>query len=87
MFRSRDISKAAEIEMYKMKVKPGVVFGSETWAVTEMDRKRLGTWERNILSRIHGPVVEQGIWRIRTEQELREIYKDLDIVADIERRY
>jgi len=86
MFRSRDISKAAEIEMYKTKVKPAVMFGSETWAVTEMDRKRLGTWERQILSRIHGLVVGQGISRIRTEHELREIYKDLDIVADTERR-
>jgi hypothetical protein len=30
---------------------------------------------------MYGPVVEQGIWRIRTNQKL---YKDLDIVADIE---
>jgi len=72
--------------MYETKMKPAVMFGSETWAVTEMDRKRLGTWKRKILSRTHGPVVEQGISRIRTEQELRNIYKDLDIVADIERR-
>jgi len=43
MFRSRDVSKAVEIKMYKTKVKPAVVFGSETWAVTEMDMKRLGT--------------------------------------------
>ena len=28
-------------------------------------------------------MVEQGIWRIRTNQELRELYKDLDIAADI----
>jgi len=39
--------------------------------------KRLDTWERKIL-RIYGPVVEQGIWRIRTNQEMREIYKDLN---------
>jgi hypothetical protein len=32
---------------------------------------------------MYGPVVEQGIWRVRTDQELRELYKDLDIVADI----
>ena len=43
MLRSRDISKAAEIEMYKTKVKPAVVFVSEAWAVTEMDKKGLGT--------------------------------------------
>jgi hypothetical protein len=61
------------------------VYGSETWAMTEMDMKRLGTGDRNIL-RIHGPVVEQGIWRIRTKQELRKLYKDLCIVADINKK-
>jgi hypothetical protein len=56
-------------------VKPGVVFWSETWAVTEMDKKRLSTWERKILRKIYGPVVGQGIWRVITNQKLREIIK------------
>ena len=29
---------------------------------------------------MYGPMVEQGVWIIRTNQELRELYKDLDIV-------
>jgi len=45
-------------------VKPVVVFGSETWAMAEMDMTRLGTWERIILRRIYGPVVEEGMWRM-----------------------
>ena len=28
-------------------------------------------------------MVQQGIWRVRTDWELRELYKDLDIVSDI----
>jgi hypothetical protein len=32
-----------------------------------------------------GLVVEEGIWRIRTNQELRELYKKLD-VADIKEK-
>jgi hypothetical protein len=35
---------------------------------------------------MYGPVVVQEIWRIRTDQELWEIYKDLGILADIKRR-
>jgi hypothetical protein len=58
------MSKAVEIKLHKRKVKPAVVFGRETVAVTEMDMKRLGTWGREILRRINGPVVEQGIWRV-----------------------
>jgi hypothetical protein len=30
-----------------------------------------------ILRRIHGPEVEQGMWRIRTFRELRELHKDM----------
>jgi len=45
--------------------------------------KRLGTQERKVLRMVYGPVVEQGIWRIRTNQELRKPHKDLDIVANI----
>ena len=55
-------------------VKPVVLFGSETWAVTVRDMIRLGTGERKIF-RIYGPVVEQGLWRIRTNQELKELYR------------
>jgi hypothetical protein len=39
----------------------------------------LKTRERNILRSIYGPVVGQGIWRIRNYQELQEMYKNLDI--------
>ena len=45
-------------------MKPVVVFGSATRAMAEMDMTRLGTWERIVLRRINGPVVQQGIWRI-----------------------
>jgi hypothetical protein len=46
-----------------------------------MDMKRPSVWERT-----HGPVVEQRIWKIRTNYELRELYTDLDIVADIKKK-
>jgi hypothetical protein len=31
MFRSRALRKAVKIKVYKMMVKPAVVFGSEMW--------------------------------------------------------
>ena len=84
IFRSRAMNKAVKIKIHNTMVKPAVLFGCETLAMTEMDMKRMGTWERKI-SRIYGPAVEQGIWRI-SDQELRELYKDLDIVADIKKK-
>jgi hypothetical protein len=59
------------------------VCGTETWALAEMDMNRLGTWDGKILRRLHGQAGAQGIYRIRTDQELRELYKDLDIAAGI----
>ena len=56
-----------------MMVKPVAVNKSETCPMTETDMKELAIWERRIL-RIYRPVVEQGIWRDRTEQEMRELY-------------
>ena len=79
------MSKAVTIKRYKMMVKPVVVCGREILATAVMDI-RLGAWERTILRRIHGPVVEQGMWRIRSNQELTELYKDLDVVADIKKK-
>ena len=84
IFRSTATNKAVRIKIHNTVVKPAVVFGSETQAVTEMDMKRLGTWQRKIW-RIRGPGKERGIWRI-SDQELREPYKELDTVADIKKK-
>jgi len=48
IFRSRAVSRAVKIKIYKTMVKPGVVFGSETRAMAEMDMTRLGKWKRKI---------------------------------------
>ena len=63
-----------------MLMKPFVVYGSDMWAMTEMDMKRPSPWEKKILRRIHRPVVEQEMWRIRTNRKLRELCQDLDTV-------
>jgi hypothetical protein len=52
---------ATSVSLFLTRVKPTVVYGSETRRMTEMDVKRLNTWERRILRRIGGPVCERGI--------------------------
>jgi hypothetical protein len=41
---------------------------------------------QEVIRRIYRPVVEQGIWGVRTGKELGEIYKYLDMVADIKKK-
>jgi hypothetical protein len=50
-----------------------------------MGMKRQSIWDRKILRRIYGLEVEQGMWRIRTNEELRVLYNYLDIVANIKK--
>jgi len=64
------MSKAVTIKTCKRTVKPVVVHGDETWSVTEMVMK---VWVHGRGKRIHGPVVKEGIRRIRTNQEMSYI--------------
>jgi hypothetical protein len=53
--------------------------------MTEMERMILNTWKRYILRKVCGPVTEYGVWRNRSNQELRELYKTFNLVVDIKR--
>jgi hypothetical protein len=44
------------------------------------------TWERKILRKAYGPKCEQGVWRIRTNLELQNVYRSPDIVTEIKVR-
>jgi hypothetical protein len=41
-----------------------VTYGEETWALTLTDEKALRIFERKILRKIYGPVLEHGEFRI-----------------------
>jgi hypothetical protein len=43
VFRSRAVSKAVKIEIYKTIVQPILLYGMEMWLMTEMHMKRLNT--------------------------------------------
>jgi hypothetical protein len=47
-----------------------------------IEEKAIITCERKILRRIFGPKKEDGIWKIRTNKELTELYNNPDIEAE-----
>ena len=61
---------------------PTVLYGCETWAMTELIKPSLKTWERKILRKICGPIKDQNGWRIRTN-ELQVVYRKRNIVTTI----
>jgi hypothetical protein len=40
-----------------------LLYGSDSWTITEADKEKLRIFERRILRRIYGPTCE-NIWRI-----------------------
>jgi hypothetical protein len=59
---------------------------SETWRLRKLEERMIVIWERRIIRRIFGPKKEDGIWKIRTNKELTELYHNPDIVAEIRSR-
>jgi hypothetical protein len=55
-------------------IKPIVMYASETWALKEKEIRMLNVWERKILRKIFGAKKEGNEWRIRNNQELRNMY-------------
>jgi hypothetical protein len=83
---TRYISKNTKIRIYKTIIRPEVLYGSETWAITGKMESGLMTWERKILRKIYSPKCEQGVWRIRTNLELQNVYRSPDIITEIKVR-
>jgi hypothetical protein len=75
MFQSRLISKRAKLKLYYSVIRPIVTYSCVTWILKETIINKLLVFEMKILRKIFGPNYENGIWRIKTNQELDEIIK------------
>jgi hypothetical protein len=59
---------------------PIVTYSCEIWILKETIINKLLVFEMKILRKIFGPKNENGIWRIKTNQELDEIIKRKNII-------
>jgi sorting nexin-29 len=80
---SRALSRKTKLTLYKALIIPVLLYGAEAWTVTQSDAAALGVFERKILRKIFGPVCVGGTYRIRWNDELYELYGDVDIVKRI----
>jgi hypothetical protein len=78
--KSRRLSRKTKTLLYKTLIRPVLTYGTETWALSKSDEARLGGFERKILRKIYGAVLDGGRWRRRTNNEL---YDDSDLVKFI----
>jgi hypothetical protein len=56
---------------------------AETWTLTVAEENALRMFERKIIRRIYGPVMENNVWRIRYNEEINTLLKGEDIVRFI----
>ena len=83
LLRSKTVSRTTKIRMYKTTTRPAVLCGSEAWCLTANGDKNLRIWERKVLRKIFGPICVAGYWTSRTNEEVRQLYRELDIVTEI----
>ena len=82
-FSSKLLSRRSKITLYKTLILPVLMYGAETWAMSADDEMKLGAFERRILRKIFGPICVHGVWRIRWNHELYEMYDEAEVVQRI----
>jgi len=78
--KSRNISRNIKTLFYKTLIRPVLTHGAETWVLSKQDEHCFSIFERKILQKIYGPVIDGGRWRIRTNQEPYQLCGENDIV-------
>ena len=86
LLRSKAVSRKTKIGMYKTIIRPVLLYGSEIWCLKANDEINFCIWERKVLRKIFGPIYVAGYWRSRTNEEVRQLYGELDIVTEIKRK-
>jgi hypothetical protein len=79
IFKCNDVHRRTKIRIHKTVIRPTLLCGSLTWTLSQTEANVINSLERKILRRIFGPVNEQGLWRIRRNDELKQIYRELEI--------
>jgi hypothetical protein len=82
MLKSKIISRRSKLQIYKTLIRP-VTYGAETWTLRSAEENALRRFEKKVLRKIYGPVVDKGVWRIRYNDELCKLMAGKVIVRFI----
>jgi hypothetical protein len=82
------LSKNININTYRTKIFPVVLYGFETWPFTFREEHRPRAFENRVLRRIFGPKRDEatGEWRRLHNEELNGLYSSPNIIRVIKSR-
>jgi len=88
LLNARTILMNLKIQLYRTLIRPVVMYGCEVWTLRKSDQNRLLIFKRKILRRIFGPCIDEttGEWRIRKNEELKQLYQMSDIIREIKKK-
>ena len=55
------------------------MYGCEVLTMPKKSEKLIDTFERKILRRIYGPINENGMWKMRSNKEIYDLFKEPEI--------
>ena len=84
LLKSKHLTNANKLKLYTVLIKPIVMFGCESWTLTDEYERWLLTFERRIMRVIFGPKRDDdGTYRVLYNHEIRNLMKVPDIVRCI----
>jgi hypothetical protein len=85
LLSSRLLSRNVKVKIYKTIILPVVLYGCETWSLTQREEHRLRVSENRVLRRIFGPKRDEvtGEWRKFHSEELHNLYSSPDIIRQV----
>jgi hypothetical protein len=87
LFTSKLISRNIKLQLHNTLIRPTVTNASETWVLKENMINKLMIFERKVMRKIFGPTrSDDGYWRIKSNQEIKDILKGQNIIAFIKKQ-
>ena len=83
LLKSQAVLRISKINIYKTLIRPLITYDSEPSTLNAETCYWLAVFERKILRKIIGAVHVEDTWRRRHNNELMEMYGDLDVISFI----
>ena len=76
------------MRLYKVLVRPVILYACETWPTSKEDERRLAVLERKFLRRIFGPKKDDQTaeYEIRSNKEIKDLWREEDIIQTLKGR-